>query len=189
MHHHHQNRHTGTDGFPGRERTGFSAQPAIGTTVNLNLHFQIVAVVQQLLTDGLWRTLAHVNLRIQTLIQFRQCFGEGQAVTVEQILMLLMLFRQHVQQRGVRLTHVHVQPHAVNLAKRHALQPLVQLTDTVLLALNGFTNNIRHAAGADCQLLFAGGQLLRQTAQFDLHLFDGFYRIVGTDDVLTNTLA
>ena len=103
--------------------------------------------------------------------------------------MLFVLFRQHVQQRGVRLTHVHVQPHAVDLAKRHALQALVQLTDTVLLALNGFTNNIRHAAGADCQLLLAGGQLLRQTAQLDLHLFDRFHRIVGTDDVLTNTLA
>ncbi len=135
------------------------------------------------------RALAHVDLRIQTLIQLRQRFGESEAVAVEQILMLLVLLSQYVQQRGVGFTHVDVQSYAVNLAERYALQALVQLADTVLLALNRLADNIRHAAGADCQLLLAGSQLFRQTAQLDLHLFDGFDRIVGTDDVLADTLA
>ena len=87
------------------------------------------------------------------------------------------------------LTHVDVEAHAVHLAKRHALQTLVQLADTVLLALNGFADDIRHAAGADRQLLLARGQLFRQAPQLDFHLLNGFNRIVGTDNVLTNTLA
>ena len=135
------------------------------------------------------RTLSHINLRVQALIQLRQRFGEGQTVAVEQILVLLVLLRQHFQQRRVGFTHVDVEAHAVHLAKRHALQTLVQLADTVLLALNGFANDIRHAAGADRQLLLARGQLFRQTPQLDFHLLNGFDRIVGTDNVLTNTLA
>jgi hypothetical protein len=99
LYHHHQNRHPGTDSFTGRQRAGFRTQPAVGTTVNLNFHFQIVAVIQQLFTDGLRRTLPHINLRVQALIQLRQRFGEGQTVAVEQILMLLVLLRQHIQQR------------------------------------------------------------------------------------------
>ncbi len=135
------------------------------------------------------RTLAHINLRIQALIQLRQRFGEGQTVAVEQILVLLVLLRQHFQQRRVGFTHVDVEAHAVHLAKRHALQTLVQLANAVLLALNSFADDIRHAAGADRQLLLARGQLFRQTPQLDFHLLDSLDRIVSTNDVLTNTLA
>jgi hypothetical protein len=39
-------------------------------------------------------------LRIQALIQFRQRFGEGQAIAVKQVLMLLMLLGQHRQQHA-----------------------------------------------------------------------------------------
>ncbi len=34
LHHHHQNRHPGTDSFPGRQRAGLRAQPAVGAAVN-----------------------------------------------------------------------------------------------------------------------------------------------------------
>ena len=97
LYHHHQNRHTGTNRLTGRQCTRLCAQPAIGTTVNLNFHFQIVAVIQQFFTDGLRRALPHINLRVKTLIQFRQRFREGQTVAVKQILMLLVLFREHIQ--------------------------------------------------------------------------------------------
>ena len=103
--------------------------------------------------------------------------------------MLLVLFREHIQQHGVRFTYVHVQTYAVHLAKRYVLQPLVEHTDTVLLALNGFANDVRHAAGTDRQLLFTVGQLFGQTAKLDLHLFDSFHRIIGTNNILTNTFT
>ena len=45
--------------------------------------------------------------------------------------MLLVLLREHVQQRRVGFTHVDVEAHAVHLTKRHALQTPVQLADTV----------------------------------------------------------
>ncbi|KUT19420.1 hypothetical protein AWE58_20725 [Escherichia coli] len=90
------------------------------------------------------------------MIQFRQRFREGQTVAVKQILMLLVLFREHIQQHGMRFTHVHVEAHAVHLTERYVLQALVEHTDTVLLALNGFTDDVRHAAGTDRQFLFAG---------------------------------
>ncbi len=85
--------------------------------------------------------------------------------------------------------HVDVQTHAVDLAEGDALQPLVEHTNTVLLALDSLADNIGHAAGADGQLLLAVGQLFRQTAEFDLHLLNRFHRIVGADDILANTLA
>ena len=69
----------------------------------------------------------YINLRVKTLIQFRQRFREGQAVAVKQILMLLVLFREHIQQHGVRFTYVHVQTYAVHLAKRYVLQPWLSI--------------------------------------------------------------
>ena len=57
----------------------------------------------------------------------------------------------------MRFTHIDVQANAVNLAKRHTLQPLVQHANTVLFTLNGLTNNVRHAARADRQFLFTRG--------------------------------
>ncbi|MNV65541.1 hypothetical protein D3C71_1582390 [compost metagenome] len=89
----------------------------------------------------------------------------------------------------MRFTDVNVQTNAVHLAERHTLQTLVEHPDTVLLALNRFANNVRHAARADGQLLFAGGQLFCQATQFDLHLFDRFDRIVRANDVLANTFT
>ena len=64
-----------------------------------------------------------------------------------------MLLGQHIQQRGVGFTHIDVQSHTVNLAEGDALQALVQLTNTVLLALDRLADDIGHAAGADRQLL------------------------------------
>ncbi|MNE62828.1 hypothetical protein D3C80_1581370 [compost metagenome] len=84
---------------------------------------------------------------------------------------------------------VNVQTHAVHLAKRNALQPLVEHPNTVLLALDRFPNNIRHAARANRQRLFTRRQLFGQTAQLDLHLLDSFDRIVRADNILTDTLA
>ena len=92
------------------------------------------------------RALSHVYLRIKTLIQLRQRFGEGQTVAVKQILMLFMLLRKYIQQGGMRFTHIHVQTNAVHLTERYALQPLVQHTNTVLLALDSLTDDVRHAA-------------------------------------------
>ncbi|MNZ98195.1 hypothetical protein D3C78_1174720 [compost metagenome] len=100
-----------------------------------------------------------------------------------------MLLRKHIQQRGVSFADVHVQTHAVHLPKRHALQTLVEHPNTVLLALDRFPDNIRHAARADRQLLFTRRQLFGQTTQLDLHLLDSFNRIVRADNILTNTLT
>ena len=133
--------------------------------------------------------MSHIDLRVQALIQLRQRFREAQAVAVKQILMLLVLFGQHIKQRRVGFPHVDIQAHAVDLAEGDALQPLVEHTDAVLLALNRFANNIGHAAGADGQFLLTVGQLFRQTAQLDFHLFNRFYRVVGADNILTDTLA
>ena len=152
---HHQNRHPGTDRFPGGQRAGLRAQPAVGAAVNFHFHLQIVAVVEQLFTDGLRRALPHVDLRIQALIELSQRFREGQAVAVEEILMLFMLLGEHIEQHRMGLTHIDVQTHAVDLAEGDALQSLIEHPDTILLALNGFANNVGHAAGADGQLLFA----------------------------------
>ncbi len=69
------------------------------------------------------------------------------------------------------------------------MQPLVQHTDTVLLTLDSLADNVCHAAGTDRQLLLTRCQLFRQTAQLNLHLFNGFNRIVGTNNILTNTFA
>ena len=69
--------------------------------------------------------------------------------------MLLVLLGKHFQQCGMAFTHVNIQTHAVDLAERHALQALVEHTNAVLLALDRLANNIRHAAGADGELLFA----------------------------------
>ena len=135
------------------------------------------------------RALPHVDLRVEALIQLGQRFREGQAIAVKQILMLLMLFRQDIQQRRVGLAHVDVQTHAVDLAEGDALQSLVEHSDTVLLALNGFANNVGHAAGADGQLLFAVCQLFGQAAELNLHLLDRFHRVIGADNILADTLA
>ena len=101
------------------------------------------------------RALPHVDLRIQALIELSQRFREGQAVAVEEILMLFMLLGEHIEQHRMGLTHIDVQTHAVDLAEGDALQSLIEHPDTILLTLNGFANNVGHAAGADGQLLFA----------------------------------
>jgi hypothetical protein len=44
-------------------RAGLRAQPAVGTTVNFHFHLQIVAVVEQFLTDGLRSVRLNVNVR------------------------------------------------------------------------------------------------------------------------------
>ena len=74
LHDHHQDRHPRTDRLTGRKRAAFCAQPAVGATVNLNFHLQIITVVEQLFADGLRGTLAHVDLRVQALPEFRQRF-------------------------------------------------------------------------------------------------------------------
>ena len=135
------------------------------------------------------RTLPHVDLWVETLIELGQRLREGQTIAVKQILVLLMLLGEHVEQHRVGLTHIDVQTHAVDLAEGDALQTLVEHPDTVLLALNGFANNVGHAAGTDRQLLFTVGQLFGQAAELDLHLLDRFHRIIGANNILTNTLA
>ena len=114
--------------------------------------------------------LPHVDLWVETLIELGQRLREGQTIAVKQILVLLMLLGEHVEQHRVGLTHIDVQTHAVDLPEGDTLQTLVEHPYTVLLALNGFANNVGHAAGTDRQLLFTVGQLFGQAAELSISI-------------------
>ena len=132
--------------------------------------------------------LPHVDLWVETLIELGQRLREGQTIAVKQIRCCSCCSdstSSSIEWVSRTLTFRRT---LLTGRRRRSADP-VEHPDTVLLALNGFANNVGHAAGTDRQLLFTVGQLFGQAAELNLHLLDRFHRIIGANNILTDTLA